>query len=132
MSIVDDLKQSHEDILQAIGGLTKEELERPGTIGTWSIRDSLLHIAMWEGEVLKAFAIWRSGQEVDWSYVGDMKSILRFNDFWIENMKYLSVEKILALLDQVHTAISKLRELSPLWDMYKEGIDLSKVQWAAH
>jgi len=28
--------------------------------------------------------------------------------------------------------IAKLRELSPLWDMFKEGIDLSTVQWAAH
>ncbi|HEY9148368.1 MAG TPA: IscS subfamily cysteine desulfurase [Gammaproteobacteria bacterium] len=31
-----------------------------------------------------------------------------------------------------HQKISKLRELSPLWDMYKEGIDLSTVQWSAH
>ncbi len=29
-------------------------------------------------------------------------------------------------------AVGKLRELSPLWDMYKEGIDLNSVQWAAH
>ncbi|MBC8519564.1 MAG: IscS subfamily cysteine desulfurase [Gammaproteobacteria bacterium] len=28
--------------------------------------------------------------------------------------------------------VNKLRELSPLWDMYKDGIDLSTVQWAAH
>jgi cysteine desulfurase len=28
--------------------------------------------------------------------------------------------------------VEKLRELSPLWDMYKDGIDLSTVQWAAH
>jgi len=28
--------------------------------------------------------------------------------------------------------IGKLRELSPLWEMFKDGIDLSKVQWAAH
>ncbi|MEY3088729.1 MAG: hypothetical protein RLZZ250_1077 [Pseudomonadota bacterium] len=28
--------------------------------------------------------------------------------------------------------IQKLRELSPLWDMFKEGIDISKVEWAAH
>ena len=28
--------------------------------------------------------------------------------------------------------IHKLRELSPLWDMFKEGIDISKVEWAAH
>ena len=28
--------------------------------------------------------------------------------------------------------VHKLRELSPLWDMFKDGIDISKVQWAAH
>jgi cysteine desulfurase len=28
--------------------------------------------------------------------------------------------------------IGKLREMSPLWEMYKEGIDLNTVQWAAH
>ncbi|MBC7787947.1 MAG: IscS subfamily cysteine desulfurase [Methylophilaceae bacterium] len=28
--------------------------------------------------------------------------------------------------------VDKLRELSPLWDMFKDGIDISKVQWAAH
>ncbi len=29
-------------------------------------------------------------------------------------------------------AVTKLRELSPLWDMYKDGVDLSKVEWVAH
>ena len=33
---------------------------------------------------------------------------------------------------QVCAAVEKLRELSPLWDMYKDGIDLSKVEWVAH
>jgi cysteine desulfurase len=28
--------------------------------------------------------------------------------------------------------IGKLREMSPLWEMFKDGIDLSTVQWAAH
>ena len=32
----------------------------------------------------------------------------------------------------VRNAIDKLREMSPLWDMYKEGIDLSTVEWAHH
>ncbi len=32
----------------------------------------------------------------------------------------------------VREKVEKLRELSPLWDMYKEGIDISKVEWAAH
>jgi cysteine desulfurase len=28
--------------------------------------------------------------------------------------------------------VARLRDLSPLWDMYKEGIDISTIQWAAH
>ena len=28
--------------------------------------------------------------------------------------------------------VAKLRELSPLWDMYRDGIDISSIQWAAH
>ena len=32
----------------------------------------------------------------------------------------------------IRTAVEKLRDLSPLWDMYKEGVDLDSVQWAAH
>ncbi|HCN68155.1 MAG TPA: IscS subfamily cysteine desulfurase, partial [Candidatus Accumulibacter sp.] len=32
----------------------------------------------------------------------------------------------------LHEKISRLRELSPLWEMVQEGVDLSTVQWAAH
>jgi cysteine desulfurase len=35
-------------------------------------------------------------------------------------------------VELLHQKIDKLRELSPLWDMYKEGVDLSTVQWTAH
>ncbi len=32
----------------------------------------------------------------------------------------------------LHEKIGKLREMSPLWEMYKDGVDLNSVQWAAH
>lgn len=35
-------------------------------------------------------------------------------------------------VEKIHEAVAKLRELSPLWDMYKDGVDLDTVQWAAH
>ncbi len=35
-------------------------------------------------------------------------------------------------VDLLHRKIAKLRDLSPLWDMYKAGIDLNSVKWAAH
>jgi len=35
-------------------------------------------------------------------------------------------------VETIKVNVAKLRELSPLWDMYKEGIDISTIQWAAH
>ena len=32
----------------------------------------------------------------------------------------------------IRKKVEKLRELSPLWEMYKDGVDLNSVQWAAH
>jgi len=32
----------------------------------------------------------------------------------------------------IRRKVEKLRELSPLWEMYKDGVDLNSVQWAAH
>ena len=36
------------------------------------------------------------------------------------------------VVSQVNNAIDKLREMSPLWEMFKDGVDLNSVQWAAH
>ena len=35
-------------------------------------------------------------------------------------------------IESVKKAVEKLRDLSPLWDMYKDGIDMDKVQWSGH
>ncbi|MEZ5572708.1 MAG: IscS subfamily cysteine desulfurase [Halioglobus sp.] len=37
-----------------------------------------------------------------------------------------------AAVKQLRNAVEKLRELSPLWDMYKDGVDLDSIEWAAH
>jgi cysteine desulfurase len=46
--------------------------------------------------------------------------------------RFTTEEDIDYAIEQIIKSIDKLRALSPLWDMYKEGIDLSTVQWAAH
>jgi cysteine desulfurase len=46
--------------------------------------------------------------------------------------RFTTVEEIDFAVDLIKRKVAKLRDLSPLWEMYKEGIDLNTVQWAAH
>jgi len=46
--------------------------------------------------------------------------------------RFTTQEEVDFTIKLVKEKIAKLRELSPLWEMYKDGIDLSTIQWAAH
>ncbi len=46
--------------------------------------------------------------------------------------RFTTVEDVDYTINLLKSKVGKLRELSPLWDMFKEGIDISKIQWAAH
>jgi cysteine desulfurase len=46
--------------------------------------------------------------------------------------KWTTEEQVDYTIEKVVASVKKLRELSPLYDMHKEGIDLSKVEWAHH
>jgi cysteine desulfurase len=46
--------------------------------------------------------------------------------------RFTTVEDVDYTVKLLQEKIAKLRELSPLWDMFKEGVDLNSVQWAAH
>jgi cysteine desulfurase len=46
--------------------------------------------------------------------------------------RFTTEEEIDYTIDLVKSKIDKLRDLSPLWEMFKDGVDLESVQWAAH
>lgn len=46
--------------------------------------------------------------------------------------RFTTEEDIDYVIDVVRNAITKLREMSPLWEMYKDGVDLEKVEWVHH
>jgi len=46
--------------------------------------------------------------------------------------RFTTDEEIDYAVQLIRSKIAKLRELSPLWEMYKDGVDLNTVQWAAH
>jgi len=46
--------------------------------------------------------------------------------------RFTTEEEVDFTIKLLHAKIAKLRELSPLWEMFQEGVDLNSVQWAAH
>ncbi len=46
--------------------------------------------------------------------------------------RFTTEEEVDFTVAEVRKAVEKLRDLSPLWDMFKDGVDLDTVQWAAH
>ena len=46
--------------------------------------------------------------------------------------RFTTVEEIDYAVSTLQDRVAKLRELSPLWEMFKDGIDISTIQWAAH
>jgi cysteine desulfurase len=46
--------------------------------------------------------------------------------------RFTTEEEVDFTIKLIKEKVAKLRELSPLWDMYKDGIDISTIQWAAH
>ncbi|MFN2456589.1 MAG: IscS subfamily cysteine desulfurase [Chitinophagaceae bacterium] len=46
--------------------------------------------------------------------------------------RYTTEEQIDYTIEQVSKTVLKLREMSPLWEMYKEGVDMNAVEWQAH
>jgi cysteine desulfurase len=46
--------------------------------------------------------------------------------------RFSTEEDIDYAIQAIRANVVKLRELSPLWEMYKDGVDLNSIQWAAH
>ena len=46
--------------------------------------------------------------------------------------RFSTVEQVDYAIERIRSAVDKLRELSPLWEMFQEGIDISKVEWVSH
>ena len=46
--------------------------------------------------------------------------------------RFTTEEEIDYVVSTLKDRVAKLRELSPLWEMYRDGVDLSTIQWAAH
>ncbi|MCE1844168.1 IscS subfamily cysteine desulfurase, partial [Enterobacter hormaechei] len=46
--------------------------------------------------------------------------------------RFTTEEEIDYTIKLIHNAIGHLRDLSPLWEMFKQGVDISAIEWSHH
>jgi hypothetical protein len=59
-TILHSLKTSREAILKAVEGLSDAQMIEPGVIGDWSVKDLLVHLSLWEAELVTL--LWQARQ----------------------------------------------------------------------
>jgi hypothetical protein len=96
VNIAEEIVKTHKDILASIENLTPEQLTKADSFGRWSAREVMLHLAMWTGECVKAFSVWKTGHGYDWDYASDY---LAYNDFWIKTSQHLSLDQVIQMMN---------------------------------
>ena len=93
--ILSSLEQSRSSFLQAVEGLSDQDLAAPGVNADWSIQDILFHLTMWEAELVKL--LWQAAQ-------GEKPTTVHFSETSVDDIN-------LAWLAQ-----GRMRTLDSLWE----------------
>jgi hypothetical protein len=92
--ILDALEDQREQFLEAIDGLSDEQLEQPGVVGDWSVKDIMFHLTMWESELVKL--LWQAAQGIQPTTVHFSKiSVDERNAAWSALAKDRALEQVI-------------------------------------
>jgi len=103
--LLEELKSARAELLEALEGLTPEQMMRPGVVGFWSVKDMLSHLVAWESELVTA---------LNQAQNKKIPSILRIEDIdeWNEEQYHANARRLLdaALADfeGVHWMLLKM------------------------
>lgn len=85
------LEESRENFLDAIDRLSNEELQQPGVIDGWSVKDILVHLTRWEAELVKL--LWQARQGKSPSTVYFSRVVVdEMNDRWYQESRTRSLQ----------------------------------------
>jgi hypothetical protein len=93
--LVEALENERENFLDAIDGLSDEDLEEPGVMQDWSIKDLLAHLTLWEAELIKLLWQAKQGQKPNSVHFNNM-DIDELNARWKKEMQDRTLERVMA------------------------------------
>ena len=93
-NIISELTNSREKILETVRGLSDQEMETPGVMDDWSVKDILVHLTRWEAELVKL--LWQVKQGITPTTVHFSKeSVDNINARWYEESRSRPLKSIL-------------------------------------
>jgi hypothetical protein len=98
--ILDALEDEREKFLEAIDGLSDEDMQAPGVVGEWSIKDILSHLNAWEAELVRLLWQAKGGQRPTTVHFSDL-SVDERNAQWHEANRARPLERVLADFEAV-------------------------------
>lgn len=93
--VVDALEDSHEQFLDALEGLSDEQMQEPGVVGGWSVKDLVSHLSAWEAELVKLLWQVQQGQRPS-SAQFSSTPVDELNALWHEETAGRDLERALA------------------------------------
>jgi hypothetical protein len=98
---------------RAVDALPDAALERPNTVGPWSGRDVIAHVATWEDEALRVIAAMDAGGPEAWPDTPDGPALDAWNEAHVAPFRALSTPELRQFADDTHTLLMNLAERSP-------------------
>lgn len=92
--LISTLENSRAEFLECIKDLSNDELELPGVIGNWSVKDTLVHLTRWEAEIIKL--IWQVGKGIQPTTAHFVQSSVdETNERWYQESRSRSLEIVM-------------------------------------
>jgi hypothetical protein len=89
------LKKSRQEFIKSIENIPEEDIQKPGVVGEWSIKDLLAHLNLWEAELIKL--LWQVQQETKPTTAHfENKNVDTLNQVWYQENQERPLEMIMS------------------------------------
>lgn len=93
--LIDTLEDEREKFLELLEGFTEAQMQTPGVVGEWSMKDLLAHLVAWEGELVRLLWQTRQGEEPSSAQFGS-EGVDAYNARIFAETKERSLERVMS------------------------------------
>ena len=110
--LLDALEDERENFMDAIEGLTDEEMNEPGVCGDWSVKDIIFHLSMWEADLVKLLWQLSQGEKPSTAFFTN-PSVEATNAAWQEISQTRTLDQVIADFETVRKQTFRRVRLIP-------------------